>query len=115
MNKLKTPGEWTAQTKLFHKSIHSDSTYNYDSAVYSKKPVILQLCWQPVESSSSIDEKGLVASSVYQAVVYDNKPIHVGDLADVETIGYLEIQSIKTFLSYRLITARTTSRRLSNV
>ncbi len=115
MKDLKTPDEWTAETKIYSKTVCSDSTYNFDSAVYSKIPSVIELCWQPIESSSDISERGLVDTSVYQAVVYDNSAINKGDLVQVNKLGWLEVQSIKRFPSYRLVNARTTERRCCNV
>lgn len=115
MNKLKTPNEWTVKTRIFSKEVQTDSAYNFDSVTYCEQPVSVHLCWQPTEASSSIEERGRVNSSSYQAVVYDAVSVSEGDLVQIENLGWFEVQSIRQYSSHRLVTVRSTDRRCGSV
>lgn len=114
MNELKTPNEWTVKSRIFSKETKTDSIYNFDSVTYSNVPTILNLCWQPTEAASAIEERGRVVNTAYQAVVYDDKPISEGDLVQIDALGWFEVQSIRRYLSHRLVTVRSTDRRCGN-
>ena len=116
MQKLKTPSEWTAKTLVYPK-ITVSNDYNFDRAVYSDIPSArLNLCWQPAEDSSTVQERGEVNTSIYTVVVYDNKiKLNKGDMIKIDGLGCFLITSIKKYISHRHITVRSTDRRVQNV
>lgn len=115
MEKLKTPREWTVKTKLYRKETASDE-YNFDRAVYSKIPYAqLDLCWQPIEDSSAIQEKGEMPASSYSAVIYNDIQLSKGDMVDIENLGCFLVSGIKKHIHHRLVTVHSTDRRFNDV
>ncbi len=116
MQKLKTPSEWTVKTQVYPK-ITVSNDYNFDRAVYSDVPSAkLELCWQPADDSSTVQERGEVDTASYTAVVYDDKiRLNKGDMVKIEGLGYFLITSVKKYISHRHITVRSTDRRVQDV
>lgn len=115
MEKLKTPIEWTVKTRFYRKTTVTNE-YNFDRAVYFETPYAqLDLCWQPIEDSSSVQEKGEVPVSSYTAVIYDDIQLNKGDMVEIENLGYFLISAIKKYIHHRLVTVHSTDRRFNDV
>lgn len=113
---MKTPNEWTLKTFIYPKSIKRNGNYNFDISSYSNIPSArLNLCWQPVEDNTSTQERGTVTSSSYTAVVYDDTELSYGDMVKIDGLGYFLVTSIKKYITYRLVTVRSTDRRIESV
>lgn len=116
MENLRTPDEWTVKTLIYPKCENGNGNYNFERAEYSNIPIAkLKLCWQPVEDSTIINERGITNTSSYTAVVYDKVQLKKGDMVYISTEGYFIITSIKKYIKHCLITVNSTERRPKNV
>lgn len=116
INKFETPKEWTKETFLYPQILKTNEKYGFDTADYSDVPIPkdgLDLCWQPLEESAPTEEHGRSDNEVLKSVVhnsdYGNVKIIDGDKVVIGKNHYL-VQSVKSFLTYRLVTIRSTKR-----
>lgn len=115
MSELKTPSEWTIDTVIYSRSAVSNN-YNFDRAVYSDIPSArIKLCWQPVDDSTTVKERGEVTVSSYAAVVYDDVKLKRGDMVEIDGLGVFYVSEIKKYITHRFVTVVSTDRRISDV
>ena len=115
MLELKTPSEWTADTFIYPKLIVSNH-YNFDRAVYSECPSAqLSLCWQPVDDSTTVQERGEFTSSSYIAVLYDDVQLKYGDMVVIDGLGCFVVSAIRKYVTHCFVTVHSTDRRLQDV